>query len=276
MEKERRNSFFMRLLKGVIIGITAILPGASGSLIAVAMGVYRPVIDAVVGFFKAVRKNIAFLLPLGIGGVIGLFLTSRLVEWLILNWHTPLMYILIGLVLGGVPSLMKEANQFGFKKRYLWGTLFGIALIFLFAAGEKLFVAGGVWSFNGWTAMLAGAVIALGMVLPGISTSFILMYMGLYEPLLAALNRFNIPMMICAGIGAGLTVLATVSLVKRMFDRHHGYAYYAVLGLLAGSVVLIFPGFSWSWAQLFYLVLFIGGFAATYFICKMPVAEEAQ
>ena len=266
----------MRVLKGIIVGVAAILPGASGSLIAVALGVYRPVIDAVVGFFKAVRKNFMFLLPLGIGGVTGLFLTSRLVEWLILNWHTPLMYALIGLVLGGVPSLMKEANQYGFKKRYLWGTLFGVAIIFLFAAGENLFVAGGVWPFNGWTAMLAGAVIALGMILPGISTSFILMYMGLYEPLLAVINRLNIPMMMCAGIGAGLTVLATISLVKRMFDRHHGYAYYAVLGLLAGSVVLIYPGFTWSWIQLLYIALFIGGFAATYFICKMPVAEDAQ
>ena len=63
----------MRLLKGAIIGIAAILPGASGGVIAVSMGVYRPVINAVVGFFKAVRRNALFLLPLGLGGVVGLF-----------------------------------------------------------------------------------------------------------------------------------------------------------------------------------------------------------
>ena len=119
----------MRLLKGAIIGIAAILPGASGGVLAVSMGVYRPVIDAVVGFFKAVKRNALFLLPLGLGGVVGLLATSRLVEWLMANWRMPVMYALIGLVLGGVPSFMKEANQHGFKKRYLFGTAFGIVLI---------------------------------------------------------------------------------------------------------------------------------------------------
>lgn len=266
----------MRLLKGAIIGVAAILPGASGGVIAVSMGVYRPVIDAVVGFFKAVKRNVLFLLPLGIGGVIGVFATSRLVEWLMLNWKMPVMYALIGLVLGGVPSFMKEANQHGFRKRYLFGTVFGIALILLFAAGDKLLTGGEAWPFNGWTAALAGVLIALGTVIPGISTSFILMYMGLYEPLLSAINRFDIPLMACVAAGAGLTVLATITLVKRMFDRHHGYAYYAVLGLLIGSIVLIFPGFAWSWTQALCILLFAGGFAATYLICRNTNTEGKE
>ena len=250
----------MRLLKGAIIGIAAILPGASGGVIAVSMGVYRPVINAVVGFFKAVRRNALFLLPLGLGGVVGLFATSRLVEWL----------------MGGIPSFLKEANRHGFKKRYLFGTAFGIALVLLFAAGDKLVTGGEIWPFNGWTAALAGVLIALGTVIPGISTSFILMYMGLYEPLLSALNHFNIPIMACVTAGAGITVLATITLVKRMFDRHHGYAYYAVLGLLAGSIALIFPGFTWSLTQALCIALLAGGFAATYFICRATDAEEKE
>ena len=252
----------MRLLKGAIIGIAAILPGASGGVIAVSMGVYRPVINAVVGFFKAVRRNALFLLPL--------------VVWLMLYWKMPVMYALIGLVLGGIPSFLKEANRHGFKKRYLFGTAFGIALVLLFAAGDKLVTGGEIWPFNGWTAALAGVLIALGTVIPGISTSFILMYMGLYEPLLSALNHFNIPIMACVAAGAGITVLATITLVKRMFDRHHGYAYYAVLGLLAGSIALIFPGFTWSLTQALCIALLAGGFAATYFICRATDAEEKE
>lgn len=273
---ERQNGFWMRLLKGAIIGIAAILPGASGGVLAVSMGVYRPVIDAVVGFFKAVKRNALFLLPLGLGGVVGLLATSRLVEWLMANWRMPVMYALIGLVLGGVPSFMKEANQHGFKKRYLFGTAFGIVLILLFAAGDKLITGGQAWPFNGWTAALAGVLIAFGTVIPGISTSFILMYMGLYEPLLSALNSFNIPAMACVAAGAGVTVLATITLVKRMFDRHHGYAYYAVLGLLAGSIVLIFPGFTWSPMQALCIALLVGGFAVTYLLCKPTDAEEKK
>ncbi len=274
MANEKRNGFLTRFAKGFIIGIAAILPGASGGVIAVAIGVYRPVIDALVGFFRDVKRNALFLLPLGVGGLLGLLSSSRLVEWLMENWEFPVMYALIGLVAGGVPSLVKEANQFGFKKRYLAGFACGLALMLLLAAGDKFLTGGEPWPFNGWTAALSGALIAFGTVAPGISTSFILMYMGLYEPLLSSLNRFDIPMLACAGAGALAMVLVTINLVKRMFDRHHGYAYYTVLGLLAGSIVLIFPGFSLSWMQALGIALFAGGFALTYLLCKNSGAEE--
>ena len=265
----RRDSFLLRVLKGFIIGVAGIVPGASGGVLAVSMGVYRPVLDAVYGFFKDIKRNFLFLLPLGLGGVIGLLSMSRVVEWLMLNWRTPFLYALIGLVLGGVPSFIKEANSTGFKLKYLWGTLFGAGIVALFAVLEYKLVGGGGLEFNWWTAMLSGGIIAVGTVIPGISTSFILMFMGLYEPLLGALNTFNIPMLLCAGAGAVVVVAVLILFVKRMFDRHRGYAYYAVLGFLIGTIALIFPGFEWSFMQLAYVGLLAGGFVAGYYICRL-------
>ena len=271
-----KNGFFMRLVKGAIIGVTAILPGASGGVLAVAMGVYRPVIDAAVNFFKTPKRSIFYLLPLGIGGALGLLLTSRLVEWLMVNHETPVMYLLIGLVAGGVPSLVGEANEKGFKKRYLIAALCGFLLITALALADRLLSGGTTLPFNGWAAALCGALIALGTVIPGISTSFILMYLGIYEPMLGALNSFNIPMLLCAGAGGAVTILLTISIVKRMFDRFHGYAYYAVLGLLFGSILLIFPGVSFSLEQLLCTVLCAIGFMASYLLCKNPDKGEKQ
>ncbi len=265
---KEKNGFFMRLVKGAIIGVTAILPGASGGVLAVAMGVYRPVIDAAVNFFKSPKRSILYLLPLGVGGVLGLLLTSRLVEWLMVNYKTPVMYLLIGLVAGGVPSLVGEANEKGFRKRYLFAALAGFLLITALALADRLLSGGTTLSFNGWAAALCGALIALGTVIPGISTSFILMYLGIYEPMLGALNSFDIPMLLCAGAGVVVTILLTISVVKRMFDRFHGYAYYAVLGLLLGSILLIFPGVSFSLEQLLCIVLCAAGFTASYFLCR--------
>lgn len=265
----KTGNFLIRLVKGIVIGIAAILPGASGGVLAVAMGVYRPVLDAVTQLFKTFKKSVKFLIPLGIGGLIGLLGTSRIVEWLMLNYRREVMWALIGMVLGGIPSLIGEANQRGFKVRYLAGALIGAALIGSVAVSQKLLGDGGALPLNIWTSALCGALIGLGTVIPGISTSFIMMYLGVYEPFLAAFNRFEFGVLAFAALGALAAVAGLVTLVKRLFDRHHGYAYYGALGLLAVSVVLIFPGFGTGWEIALDTALFAACFAATFFLCKL-------
>lgn len=266
--ERRRDSFWMRALKGFVIGVAAILPGASGGVLAVSMGVYRPVINAITGFFKAAKRNILFLLPLGLGAVVGFLGASRLVEWLITNYRTPVMFALIGLVLGGVPSFIKEANEFGFKPKYLFGTLLGLAVIAGMALLEHLLVGATAWPLNTWTAMAAGGMLAAGSVIPGISTSFILMFVGIYEPLLSAFNRFDIVTLLCVAAGAVIVGALLIVFVKRMFDNHRGYTYYTVLGFLVGSIALIFPKVSWGLPLLLYAGMLVLGFVITYVICK--------
>ncbi len=263
------GNFFIRLVKGVVIGIAAILPGASGGVLAVAMGVYRPVLDAMTSLFKNFTKSVRILIPLGLGGLIGLLGTSRIVEWLMLNCKREVMWALVGMVLGGVPSLIREANEQGFKKRYLFGALIGAALIGSVAVTQEFLGGGQALPFNAWTAALSGSLIGLGMVIPGVSTSFILMYLGVYEPFLAAFNRFELGTLVFAGLGALAAVAGLVALVKRLFDRHHGYAYYGTLGLLAVSVILIFPGFGTGWEIALDAALFAACFMATFFLCKL-------
>ncbi|HPK16908.1 MAG: hypothetical protein BWY35_02011 [Firmicutes bacterium ADurb.Bin248] len=274
----KAGNFFIRLVKGVVIGIAAILPGASGGVLAVAMGVYRPVLDAVTSLFRNFTKSVRFLIPLGLGGLIGLLGTSRIVEWLMLNCRREVMWALIGMVLGGLPSLIREANERGFKKRYLLGALVGAALIGSVAIAQEFLGNGEALPFNAWTAALSGALIGLGMVIPGVSTSFIMIYLGVYDPFLAAFNRFELDMLVFAGLGALAAVVSLVALVKRLFDRRHGYAYYGALGLLAVSVVLIFPGFGRGWEIALDASLFAACFAGTFFLCRLSgepsVAED--
>lgn len=270
---ENRDPFLVRLIKGVVIGIAAILPGASGGVLAVSMGVYRPVLEAVTGVFRHFKTSVLFLIPLGIGGLAGLLGTSRAVEWLMTNCRVPVMWALIGMVLGGVPSLVGEANARGFKPRYLAGFAIGAAVIGLTVLLQLTLTGSGGLPFNGWTAALGGALIGLGTVIPGISTSFIMMYLGIYEPFLSAFNRFDMPILLCAGAGFVIVVAALITLVKRLFEKHYGYAYYGALGLLLSSVALIFPGFSQGWWNALNAALFIAMFIATYYLCKLPPAK---
>lgn len=267
---KKQNTFLFRVFKGFIIGVAAILPGASGGVLAVAMGIYKPALDAVASIFKTFKASARFLLPLGLGAAIGLLSMSRLVEYLMLNFREQTMFALMGLVLGGIPSLVGEANARGFKKRYLFASIFGVGFIILFALLNNILTQSGHWPFNGWTSMLAGGILAVGTIIPGISTSFLLIHMGLYEPLLAALNDFNILMLLCAAAGVVVVAVALVIFVKRMFEKFYGYAYYAVLGFLIGSIVLVFPGITWGLTALVDMVLLSAGVYGGYLLCKKP------
>lgn len=260
---KRRADFLLAIAQGAIIGAAGIIPGASGGVLAVSMGVYRPIVDAVLSLLKAFKKNFLYLLPFGIGGVAGILLTARGLEWLLASCRGALMYALMGMVLGGVPGLIQDANAEGFHKRYLAGTLAGLLLAVVMASLDTAFTGGGAWPFTPATMAIAGAILAVGIVIPGVSTSFVLMFMGLYEPLLSALNRFDIPVLFYMGLGLAASGILLLFFVRRMFNRHRGYAYYCVLGFLLGTVALIFPGFYPFPAQLWYFVLFAAGAAAT-------------
>lgn len=266
----RHADFWLAMAQGSIIGAAGLVPGASGGVLAVAMGVYRPIVDAALSLLKDFKKNFLFLLPYGCGVVIGILLAARGLEWLLANYKGALMYALMGMALGGVPRLVRDANAEGFHKRYLAGTLLGLLMAVFLASLDAAVTGGGTWPFTPLTMAIAGAILAVGIVIPGVSTSFVLMYMGLYEPLLSALNRLHISVLFYMGLGLASTGVLLLFFVRRMFNRHRGYAYYCVLGFLLGTVALIFPGVYPFPAQLWHLLLFAGGVAATFLMERLP------
>lgn len=266
---KKTNLFTVMTIKGFILGLSGIIPGMSGGVLAVSMGVSRPTVNAITGFFKDIKSNFLYLLPLGIGGVIGILSVSQLIGWLFASFKVPVTYALIGLVLGGVPSFMREANSHGFKKRYILSTCIGAAFIFGFWYLQRRLGDGQPLPLTAWTAMLCGGVIGAGTLMPGISTSLILIFLGLYEPFLTALNTFDISMLFFIGLGAVAAAVPVIFFVKKMFDKYHGSTHYCVFGFLIASIVVIFPGFEWAFAQFINILLLIAGFFASYFLDKL-------
>ena len=249
-------------LEGALIGAAGMIPGASGGVLAVAFGVYRKAIDAIAGLFKNFKQNFLFLLPYGIGGCIGILITARLLEWLLAEWRMPLMYLLIGMVLGGVPSLMASANAKPTPK-YITCVILGGAVTAALALLDSSAVSAGYREFTHLAAFLSGALITVGIVIPGVSTSFILMYIGWYEPLLSAFNRLQISYLICAAGGAAAVTVLLISFIRRMFNKHPAGASYCILGFLLGTVIMIFPGFAGGFSTVFHILLAVAGFFCT-------------
>jgi|WetSurMetagenome_2_1015567.scaffolds.fasta_scaffold134000_2 putative membrane protein len=271
MGNEARQSpgFLARLLAGAAIGLGGILPGVSGGMLAVSFGLYRPMLDALAGFRRQPRREAAYLLPLALGIGVGLLVGSMLLDWLIARYLVPLLFLFIGLICGGLPAFIGEANEGGFRPRYLLaalgGALLASLLLLLEQAGQPL--ASGALVLSPLQAIIAGAVIAFGTVVPGISTSIILIYLGWYAAVISAIGNLKIITLLWLVLGFVVCGLLTIKLVRWLFDRFHGFAYYAVLGFLLVSLIVIFPNSLGDTAKfsdaLFILPGLVGGYLCT-------------
>jgi len=262
------KSFVRCVLEGTLIGAAGMIPGASGGMLAVAFGIYRKAIDAIAGLLRDFKTNFLFLLPYGMGGCAGILLTARLLQWLLTSWRMPLMYLLIGLVLGGIPALLRSAGAKPSPK-YAACVILGGAVTAVLALLDSSAVSAGYREFTYLAAFLSGALITVGIVIPGVSTSFILMYIGWYEPLLFAFNNLQLSYLICAALGAFMVTILLVSFVRKMFRSHPAGASYCILGFLLGTVVMIFPGFSGGMRSVFHILLTIAGFFCTLFLQRL-------
>lgn len=227
-----------RLLAGFLIGVGCILPGVSGGVMAVSFGLYQPMLEALTGLFRDLRKHLRLLLPLGIGGLAGLLLGAEGLAYVINRWEVPMLYLFLGFILGGIPALWREAVQGGFRARYLWALLPGILLLIaMLSMGDRPQVAL-LTSFQ-W--LLSGGLYALGTVVPGLSASFLLIQLGWYQQTLLAFSRLMLPELFFFAAGFAAVMLPGLFLIRWLLLRWPGYTHFAVLGLLAASVIPAIP-----------------------------------
>ncbi len=226
---------------GIIIGISSITPGLSGGILAIALGVYAPALSAVQALGRDFKKSISYLLPLGLGALLGLFLFGLIMKPLLSRYTESVICLFSGLIIGSLPSVFKEANRGGFRLRFLLPLLAAFALG-LFSARAADTAALGV-SPSPLLYALGGGVFSLGLIVPGISSSFILIEMGIYNPILSAFVSMNFSVLLPVAVGAAVFLLTFLRLVHLAFSKWHGYAYYAALGFLFSTLFTVFPGF---------------------------------
>lgn len=251
------HNWFKNALSGLLIGIACILPGASGGVIAVSFGLYRPMLDAIMHFFRSPRQHLRLLLPLGAGIGAGIMLGAACLSGAMARWEQLMLFLFTGLILGGVPDLLREAQKDeAFRPAWLLSLAGGVLMALpLCMLGAK---NGSVQRLSAVQAFVTGILEGAGTVIPGISTSFVLIRLGWYNAYLSAVSTADVPRLALMVLGFGLSAFACMHLVQRLFDRHNGHACYAVLGFVLVSVALVFPGFALgreTWAQLGMLVI---------------------
>jgi len=231
--------WFIRLIKGIVIGIGFILPGLSGGVFAVILGIYDKLIQFLSDIRKKFLQNIAFFFPVAIGMAIGIVIFSIFVEKAFGKYAAQFICLFVGFVVGTFPSLYKTAGKEGRSSKDL--ILFAVSTLFIFVLmmiGEKQLTAVPP-SFPVW--MGSGALIGLGVVVPGMSPSNFLIYCGLYDKMAIGIKDFDFGVIIPLIIGLVVCVLMFAKLAAYLFRRYYSEMYHFILGMVAGSSLAIFP-----------------------------------
>lgn len=238
-------NFLLNYLKGILIGAGAILPGISSGVFCVIFGIYEKLVNSILNIFYDFKKNFFFLLPFILGGLTGVFLVGKLLNFLFTFYPMPTKFCFIGLIIGSIPVLCKKANQSnGFRMHYLIFLSFAF-LIGLLSIGLEKFLSQSfnlqVSNSNFLYFILSGFIMSVGIVIPGISSSVILMCLGVYSIYLNAISSVNIAVLFPMAIGLILGSILFLKAIQFLFNNYYSHTFYMIIGFVLGSVLVIYP-----------------------------------
>jgi len=250
-------------LNGMAFGVTQIVPGVSSGTIAIILGFYDELIEAVNHFAKDRRKYLAFLVPLLIGIAAGIILFGSIVHDLLTSFSFPTMLFFIGLIVGIIPLVYAKIKEPGQNVRPKEIVLVVIPMILLvLISGLKpqtvtspVDVIGGMGAGYMLFLFFVGVVAAAALVIPGVSGSFVMLLLGVYHVVvfsvssirywLGDLSNLALFLDICKvlapfAIGVIVGGLSTARLIEKFLKDYHKVIYSVILGLLLGSVYVLF------------------------------------
>ncbi len=242
-EAEPRNGvidWILRFVKGAFIGTGAILPGVSGGALAAVFGLYERLIAFLADLRTGFVKNLLFFVPVALGGLFGIFVLAFPLDYFLVHAKVQVMWFFIGCIAGTLPALFKEAAKHGRRSWHLWlvGIVAVVSLAVLLLARTYLNVS---LPQNFWTWLLAGAIFALGMIVPGLSPSNFLLYFNMYQPMTEGIKQLDFGVLIPVGIGAVLCVFAFAKAVSKLLEIAYPVVFHVIIGIVIGSTAIIVP-----------------------------------
>lgn len=258
------------VIKGVVIGLATLVPGVSGGTMAIILGVYDDLIHSISSFFKDWKKNGLFLIQIGIGSVIGMGAFSKIIEQVLVKYENTMIYLFLGIICGGIPVLYKKSLSSERKKSDLMFLGIGFIIVFIMTLQPSavLTLATNTGVKSTIFLVIAGFIIAVALILPGISTSFMLLTLGLYSITLEAINTFNLAYLVPIGIGAVIGTLSTTKAIENLLEKYPSKTYLLILGFVIGSLLEVFPGIPEGFDIIYCIITFVIGFAVIKYMSR--------
>lgn len=218
------------------------VPGVSGGTMAIILGIYDKLISSISNFLKDIKGNILFLFKVCLGAGIGIGTLSFLIKWLLEKFPLPISFFFLGAVIGGIPALYKKTKATSLKISsgvyFLLGLLIVISIGFIPVGNIDVTTGSGI----GYYIMLlvTGIIIALALVLPGISTSHMLLVLGMYDAMITAITEFDIVYIGILGIATLIGVFLITKPLEWTMNKFPHQTYCMIIGFVLGSTSEIF------------------------------------
>ena len=256
------------LLCGFLIGAGAILPGVSGGVLAVVFDIYRPFLEVLTRPRTAIPKYWKWFPPIALGWCAGFLGFAKGIATAMNLSDTVTIWLFIGLIVGTVPSLFREAGKEG-RTAASWGSLLlcaGAVFAGLFYVSRiaEVSVEPNFWWYN-----FCGVLWGMSIVIPGMTSSSVMMALGLYQPMLEGLARLDLLVLSASLPGMVLAVALLARLVSWFFRTHYTVAFHGILGFVVASTLVIIPTEYASGEPLLSALCCVGGFLLAFLLARL-------
>ncbi len=260
--------FIKNLLCGILIGMGAILPGVSGGVLAVVFDVYQPMMELLTHPRRALPRSWGWLVPLGIGWCVGFVLFAKGIAVLLDVSASVTIWLFIGLIVGTVPALFREAGRQG-RGAGAWVSVVLCFFLMLWGLYRVSHITGLHVEPNFWWCSFCGVLWGMSVVIPGLTSSPVLIALDLYQPLLDGLSRMEWQMLLSTVPAMLLTIALLARLVSWVFRRFYALAYHGILGVVLASTLAIIPEGGSGGGTAASIACALGGFALAYFFSRL-------
>lgn len=276
-ERSKAEKIIIDLVCGVAVGAGAILPGFSGGVLCVVLGMYPLIMELFSHPFRAFKKHWKIYMFIGIGWAIGFFAVSNVIKFMYARFEVFTIWTFVGMIFGNVPSLYKEAGKKGRSASSFISMAVAFivmfAILFSVAMLPDLNITPNVWWY-----LFSGFMWGLSIIIPGLTSSSIMMSLGIYESFNAGLAGFKPIVIIPWVVGMILTAAALARIVEYIFKKHYSEAFHAVIGIVVSSTIMIFPIFHPY--RLSDILISAGcvifGFIGAYFLSNFKIEEQTD
>lgn len=251
------------LIAGVVIGIGGILPGISGGVLCVIFGIYEVLMETLAHPFQNGIKNIKMIIPIGIGIVIGFIGFANIVNVLLQKYQSYTYITFLGLTIGMLPSTYKNVVKNGStnkNKILLIASLIISMILFIIFKKSKIVLPLNIFSY-----FLCGIAWGISIIVPGLSSSILIMFLGLYQPMTEGIAILDIKVIFPVILGIVVVIVIFSKLIDYLFKKHYANFYHIILGVIVSSIILTFPtNFKNSIDLIIQIVFLIIGFIISF------------
>ncbi|MBQ9131491.1 MAG: DUF368 domain-containing protein [Clostridia bacterium] len=241
MENKKKNQalhMILWMLQGLIIGVGAILPGVSGGTLCYAFGIYNPLLEVLTNPIKGIKKHWLLLIFVCLGGGLGFIGFSGIVAAL-LQWNEPVVLCtFIGLILGTVPELWRDSGEQGRTKGSIAALLISFCMI-----AALFYVCENVWTITipatVWGFAICGGIWGLSFIVPGFSSSTLLLFFGIYEAMSEGISRLDFSVILPLGVAMLAVILLLSRVMRTVFDRIHSIASHCIMGFVLATTLMM-------------------------------------